>query len=647
MWLPATSLFVALAALALVWVAVLLARGERWTSAALVMTAAAFILRAYAASDLALHPWDERFHALVAKHLIETPLVPTLYADAPLPYDYRDWTGNHVWVHKPPLSLWFMAASMRVFGVSEIPMRLPSILFSSLSVLLTFFIGRALFSAPVGLIAAAFHAFNGFLVDLAAGRRASDHVDMLLIFLFEAGMLGAILASRRPLTSSRRLPGGTVVGVVVGFACGAAWLTKGLPAILVLVAWIAIRLQDTRGRVAFREALVSAVVAFAVAAPWTSYVATTFPREWAYESAYAWRHVTEVLEEQGGPAWKYVADMPRYFGELVYVPLAFAIASVVTRRTPSFIAASERESRRAVLLWMAVPYVVFSLMATKMPAYVMIAAPAVFLIQAEFWCGLWRWRAASGRSSRQVWLAAALVVLAIVPARELFSPTGPLERRERNPQWARDLRALKTAIGRQRAVLFNVPTPVEAMFYTPYVAYASPPTADQIRLLRDRGYRLYVYEPGTSQQPGRVMSLTRNSLRRYFLTGVKSNAPDISSKYSHAAVPWQMAACGRPAGTIANEPGASEVRLPSTSSSTVPFTISSRLSFVCVCNGITDSPGTCLSAPYAPRAGLPHRTACFVGDPAINVHLMASLGHTINFSSAAAMLDGTLSCQNG
>ena len=42
---------------------------------------------------------------------------------------------------QPPVALWLMAGSMRVFGVNEIAMRLPSLLLSTGAVLLTFLIG--------------------------------------------------------------------------------------------------------------------------------------------------------------------------------------------------------------------------------------------------------------------------------------------------------------------------------------------------------------------------------------------------------------------------------------------------------------------------------------------------------------------------
>ena len=127
-----------------------------------------------------------------------------------LDYDFRNWGSNHVWLHKPPLAFWMQAASMRVFGVSEWPMRLPSLLVSTLSVLTTYAIGYLLISPPVGLVAAAFHAVHGFSVDLSAGRRATDHVDTLLIFIVETGLLLALLAPRK-----RPRAAGAVLGVAL------------------------------------------------------------------------------------------------------------------------------------------------------------------------------------------------------------------------------------------------------------------------------------------------------------------------------------------------------------------------------------------------------------------------------------------------
>jgi 4-amino-4-deoxy-L-arabinose transferase-like glycosyltransferase len=470
---------VVLAAAVLFWLSFRLATRHRFHAAALAIALAALSIRAYASADLALHPWDERYHALVAKNLIANPLVPMLRADSVLEYDFRNWASNHIWLHKPPLALWMQAASMHAFGVSELPMRLPSVLFSAGAVLVTYSLGRVLLTPAVGLVAAALHAVHGFSVDLSAGRRATDHVDTLLIFLVEAGFLLALLAAKK-----RPRAAGVVLGAIVGLA----YLTKSFLGLLMLPIWAAMRLQTEHLRRVATEVGVATCVAAAIAAPWTIYTTRAFPLESAYERTAALRHITEVMENQGGPPWSYIWEMPRFFGELVWVPLGAAVLLVIKGRgTPA---------HRALLLWTAIPYALFSIFATKMPAYVMVAAPAIFVLQADFWLRLREQKATAVTRGRRARLAGFLFVLAVLPGRYLLGPTGPLEYRERNPEWARQLRALNGQIGTRRAVIFSVPAHIEAMFYTPYVAYDVPATAAQADDLRRRGYEVYVFANG-------------------------------------------------------------------------------------------------------------------------------------------------------
>ena len=484
MWLPISALLTVVGALALVGLAYYLAQRKQWGRSILAVAVAALLIRSYASADLALHQWDERYHALVAKNFIQTPLTPRLYPAPLLSYDYKEWTGNYIWMHKPPLALWLQAASMKIFGVHEFALRLPSVLLSTGAVVLTFYIGATLVGPAVGLLAAVFQTFNGFLVELTAGRRVSDHVDVLLIFLFELGILLALTARWNS----------ALTGVLLGAACGFGYLTKSLPALLILPVWAAMRWQTAPRLSLARELGVAGLVAAAIAAPWMLYAEFTFPLESGHERAEAWRRITEVLENHGGPPWRYVAEMPRYFGELIYVPIAVAIWSALRHRIG--------EGRRALLMWAAIPYVVFSACATKTPGYVMIAAPALFLVQADVWLSLWRKRRAHAQTARRILFAAMLFLLAVLPARHLLEPTGPLEQRERNPKKFRDLRRLTQRIGAENAVVFNVPANIEAMFYTPYVAYPYLPSADQARTLQQRGYKTFVLSDGSAPLSG-------------------------------------------------------------------------------------------------------------------------------------------------
>src|SRR5262249_26127174 len=144
-------------------------------------------------------------------------------------YDYRDWTANHVWLHKPPLTLWLIASGLRAFGMTERAARLPSVAVSSLAILFTFAIGRRLFNTNTGLLAAAFHAVNGLLVELVSARAPTDHVDALLIVLIELAVFLAI---------QQRDRNGLLTSAAAGLVLGLAVLTKWYPALLILPLWL-------------------------------------------------------------------------------------------------------------------------------------------------------------------------------------------------------------------------------------------------------------------------------------------------------------------------------------------------------------------------------------------------------------------------
>jgi 4-amino-4-deoxy-L-arabinose transferase len=368
--------------------------------------------------------------------------------------------------------------------VGEVAMRLPSIIASTASVALTFLIGRKLFAPRVGVIAAIFQAFNGFLVDLAAGRRASDHVDTLLLFAVSAGLLAALTMSGR----SEKL-----TAVALGIATGIAYMTKAFSGLILLPMWGVYRLMSRNFTAAAREVTSAAILAALIVLPWTIYTVRVFPLESALERGYMFRHISEAVEGQGGPPWQYLWELPRMYGELIYIPIVWGLMT--------WLAGSASLARGVLLVWILLPYALYSSFVTKMPAYVITAAPLLFILQADFWLRLKeRFDGAASPVSKSV-AAAALVLFGVLPARYLLEPHGPLEYRDRNPQWVRDLRGLNAQIGSSRAVIFNVRSPVEAMFYTPYVAYAHLPTTNQVQQLKSRGYAVFLYHDGSDTLP--------------------------------------------------------------------------------------------------------------------------------------------------
>lgn len=455
-------------------VAFRLFRGDRIGLALATIMLAGLLLRVSAGSDRFLHAWDERYHALVAKNLIRHPLVPTLYDDPVLPYEYGNWAGNHVWVHKQPLPLWTMAASMRVFGVNEMALRLPSILLSTLAIALTFAIGSRLFSAPVGLVAAFLHAIDGMIIQITAGRAATDHIDLFHLFFVELAVFLALLHAR----TGKRL-----ITPLIGLAVGLAILCKWLTALIVLPLWfILVRAKDRPAVIAVNTLIIAAACC-ATFLPWQLYIHAAFPLEARWESAFNVRHITEPLDGHSG-SWLFHFRAFSHYGEFIALPIAWFL----------FAAARNWRDSRFLLpaVWLVVPFAFFTVVKTKMDSYTLFAAPAVFIMAAAFIHAL---ATRPVQAGPRILARAAIVLLIAGPAFHLARALPPSAPLNRGDPWADAQRKLAKAVPDPRAVFFTK-RPIEMMFYAAGTAYGGVPTSEQVAELKGKGYTVYVVDTG-------------------------------------------------------------------------------------------------------------------------------------------------------
>lgn len=447
---------------------------DRWSLAALVLCAA--LLRLGPSLDPGLHPWDERYHALVAKNLAEDPLEPTLYADPLLPHDDANWTVAHIWLHKPPFAMWCMALSIKILGPHVLAVRLPSILFACLAVVLSHSLAKSLVSLRVAFWSALLFAINGHLIELASGRTSTDHVDAILVALILAGAYAGVrMAQQRSFFWA----------CISGACMGLAFLTKTWPALLVCPIVFVALLSYSASTPAHSMALFGAVVltALVIVLPWQLHVHATFPTSMLRASAATFDHFQQDIETHARPWYYYLAQIPMMHGELAPLAILWSIVMIIRKR-----------SRPPLLLlaWVIVPFIVFSFARSKMPAYTAIAAPAVFMLIAMVLSDWW-----SVKKSLAQWLALpAAFLLVLLPLRFSWDRVKPFA--AVTATWNTPAHLVHAP---PRTVVLHCPDPIELMFRTPVAAaYTGGMDAHTREDLEAQGYRFVPFQSDPPQR---------------------------------------------------------------------------------------------------------------------------------------------------
>ena len=441
-----------------------------------ILVLSGLLLRLYMASDNYLHAWDERYHALVAKNMMDFPWTPMLYKNPVIELNSLDWAHGHIWLHKQPLPMWSMALSMKLFGCTEFAIRLPAILLSTAGIWFTYNLGKRLYNQSVGFFAAFLFAIQGLILEIGSGRVATDHIDLFFLCL----ILIAVWAAKVYSDSGKIL-----FNIICGIAIGAAVLTKWLPALIVLPIWGLFQVSQNGWnfkRIVPRLLILCGVIGI-VAIPWQIYIRSSFPLEYAYESSFNIRHITETLDGRGAPFYYHFDKMRMVYGELVYLPLLWFIYSAFKKRKINDI---------ALLIWLIIPYVFFSIAKTKMQGYTLFTAPALLIICGLFWNELklfWK-----EKKNYRVLIGVVMAALILLPVRYSIERVKPFDTLDKSPEWVSDLKRFNEQLNKERkSILFNVNNPIEAMFYTDVeAAYEFIPGEEKLDSLKQAGFDIYI-----------------------------------------------------------------------------------------------------------------------------------------------------------
>lgn len=473
---------------------------DTW-SLALLLVAALCINLFAAMLDPFLNVWDERFHALVARNMIDHPLLPTLYDDPVVPMDYDRWDRYHIWLHKQPLFMWQMALSFRVFGISELSMRLPNVLLGVAMVFAVYRSAKLVANSRTAFVAAWLVISSFYLVQMLAGRQQLDQND----YSFLAYVSLSLWAFIEYVNNKNKL----LFAVLAGVFAGAAVLCKWLPGLLVFLIWGVYNLAEYRLQWrAYWHMLAALAVACLVFVPWQLLCYVWYPAEFAAASSLNAMHFTHAVDGQAGSFWYHFYRFQPIYGSLA----AFAIV-------PGFVFLLRRQTNGrliwAMLAAVLFVYVFYALAKTKMPSFTLLLALPVYVALAEFIGQASGFVSQKIRRAVPVSLFFGLLMTAIVLIRFDAQGLHRIHNTGNPDNYVAAMALANKAVFESldcnsNAVLFNIPGRhyIEAMFYTGLPAYGFIPDYEQYLHLKNLRRNIVVFSTNPAELPEYLLADT-------------------------------------------------------------------------------------------------------------------------------------------
>ena len=315
---------------------------------------------------------------------------------------------------KPPLFHWSAALTYQVTGtLNEATIRFPSALYATLGVLLIYLLGRKLFGARVGLLAAAILATTMIYQDQALSAR----VDMTLCFFVTASLVLFYALYRGFLDN--RLWYFVLYGLV-----GLGTLAKGplgilLPGLVIAIFLVLKKRWDLMVKFAFHPGVVLALI---VIIGWYG-LAITRGGEGFVDRQLLSENVNRFFGGSGHshPVYYYLGylfTLALPWG--LFLPFLFWDGFKKDWR--------DDDDRLFLLVWFAIMFGFFSLAAGKRPVYLLPVYPALALLLAD-----WFHRQVGSIGIRSIFFRALAVFAALTGVMLLLIVFGDLW--GHNPGW--------------------------------------------------------------------------------------------------------------------------------------------------------------------------------------------------------------------
>lgn len=294
-----------------------------------------------------LTSWDEAFYAQVSKEILQT----------------GDWVNLHLmgkgWSDKPPLYMWFTAASFKAFGINEFSVRLFSAMCGIGTVLLVYLLAFKLYSRKAAvassvILLSTWHFLWASRIGMLDGTLT--FFITLAITSFRLGETNRKLLFLSPL------------------AFALAFMTKGAGAMLIPMILGLYIIFSKKFKLLAEPSLWMGILLGSFLVTWWHWQAfTTYGDEFVqnYFRKHLLSRTTQSLDGHTGNIFTYFSVIPnkgRPWGFLGLIGAGYILLRLLVKR----------ESRHLLpVIWAGIVLALFSLVRTKLHWYIMPLYPAL------------------------------------------------------------------------------------------------------------------------------------------------------------------------------------------------------------------------------------------------------------------------------
>ncbi len=279
--------------------------------------------------------------------------------------------------HKKPIGIYWLQAASAALTVgressSIWAYRLPSFIGATLAVLMTFFFGQALFSKKTALLGAAILS-SSLLLTVEAHLAKTDAVLLSAIVLMQ-GALGKIY-----LGTQKNRDTGMMAAMVFWAGCGLGILLKGPISFIIALMTLSTLMVSDKNCLLFHRLhpAKGLLLLLIMVLPW--FIAISINTEGAFIKGALFSDLIPKLisgqESHGAPPGYYIL----LFSALFWPSSVYALWAI----WPSWKNRSNR-SIRFCLAWIVPFWLMFEIIPTKLPHYVLPTFPAISLLTAHF-----------------------------------------------------------------------------------------------------------------------------------------------------------------------------------------------------------------------------------------------------------------------